>query len=77
MDKSTETQDSDTLTDSQQFDVLKEEICNGIIDTHEQEYDSGYKRLVEDLKQAEINYKDDFTKEKNNGRYGFLLDVAD
>lgn len=68
---------SDTLTDSQQFDVLKEEIYNGIIDTHEQEYDSGYKRLVEDLKQAEINYKDDFTKEKNNGRYGFLLDVAD
>lgn len=138
----------DTLTDSQQFDVLKEEIYNGIIDTHEQEYDSGYKRLVEDLKQAavtntsksmldskakyspdflvldspilslkeketkkpsetmrntlfenivdnqkgiqtivieneipEINYKDaniiHFTKEKNNGRYGFLLDVAD
>ena len=54
MDKSTETQDSDTLTDSQQFDVLKEEICNGIIDTHEQEYDSGYKRLVEDLKQAAV-----------------------
>ena len=29
----------------------------------------------------EINYKDaniiHFTKEKNNGRYGFLLDVAD
>ena len=46
---------SDILTDSQQFDVLKEEIYNGIIDTHEQEYDSGYKRLVEDLKQAEIN----------------------
>lgn len=44
----------DTLTDSQQFDVLKEEIYNGIIDTHEQEYDSGYKRLVEDLKQAAV-----------------------
>ena len=44
----------DTLTDSQQFDVLKEEIYNGIIDTHEQDYDSGYKRLVEDLKQATV-----------------------
>lgn len=44
----------DTLTNSQQFDVLKEEIYNGIIDTHEQEYDSGYKRLVEDLKQAAV-----------------------
>ncbi len=44
----------DTLTDSQQFDILKEEIYNGIIDTHEQEYDSGYKRLVEDLKQASV-----------------------
>lgn len=44
----------DTLTDSQQFDVLKEEIYNGIIDTHEQGYDSGYKRLVEDLKQAAV-----------------------
>lgn len=42
----------DTLTDSQQFDVLKEEIYNGIIDIHEQYYDSGYKRLVADLKQA-------------------------
>lgn len=44
----------DTLTDSQQFDVLKEEIYDGIIDTHEQEYDNGYKRLVADLKQATI-----------------------
>ena len=44
----------DTLTDSQQFDILKEEIYNGIIDTHEQKYDSGYKRLVEDLKQASV-----------------------
>lgn len=44
----------DTLTDSQQFDILKEEIYNGIIDTHEQNYDSGYKRLVADLQQASI-----------------------
>lgn len=44
----------DTLTDSQQFDVLKEEIYNGIIDIHEQDYDSGYKRLVADLQQAAI-----------------------
>ena len=44
----------DTLTDSQQFDILKEEIYNGIIDTHEQKYDNGYKRLVEDLKQASV-----------------------
>lgn len=44
----------DTLTDSQQFNVLKDEVYNGIIDTHEQDYDSGYKRLIEDLKQAAI-----------------------
>ena len=44
----------DTLTDSQQFDVLKDEIYNGIIDTHEQAFDSGYKRLVADLQQAAI-----------------------
>ena len=44
----------DTLTDSRQFDVLKEEVYNGIIDTHEQDYDSGYKRLVADLKQATV-----------------------
>lgn len=42
----------DTLTDSRQFDVLKEEIYNGIIDIHEQDYDSGYKRMVADLQQA-------------------------
>lgn len=42
----------DTLTDSQQFEVLKEEIYNGIIDTHEQDYDNGYKRLLADLQQA-------------------------
>ncbi len=42
----------DTLTDSRQFDLLKEEIYNGIIDTHEQKYDNGYKRLVADLQQA-------------------------
>ena len=44
----------DTLTDSQQFSVLKEEVYNGIIDIHEQDYDSGYKRLVADLKQASM-----------------------
>lgn len=42
----------DTLTDTQQFEVLKEEIYNGIIDTHEKNYDSGYQRLVADLQQA-------------------------
>lgn len=42
----------DTLTDSRQFDILKEEIYNGIIDTHEQDYDNGYDRLSADLKQA-------------------------
>ena len=42
----------DTLTDSKQFEVLKEEIYDGIIDIHEQDYDSGYKRLIADLKQA-------------------------
>lgn len=57
----------DTLTDSQQFDVLKEEIYNGIIDTHEQEYDSGYKRLVEDLKiecQKEIDILKKLSEQK-------------
>jgi hypothetical protein len=44
----------DTLTDSQQFDILKSEIYDGIIDTHEQNYDSGYKRLVEDLRQSSV-----------------------
>ena len=44
----------DTLTDSIEFDVLKNEVYNGIIDTHEQHYDTGYKRLVEDLKQASL-----------------------
>lgn len=44
----------DTLTDSQQFEVLKEEIYNGIIDTHEQEYDTGYRRLIADLQQASL-----------------------
>lgn len=44
----------DTLTDSQQFEVLKEEIYNGIIDIHEKKYDSGYQRLVADLQQASV-----------------------
>ena len=42
----------DTLTDGKQFDVLKTEIYDGIIDVHEQDYESGYKRLVADLAQA-------------------------
>lgn len=44
----------DTLTSSIQFDVLKDEIYNGIIDVHEQDYSTGYKRLVADLQQAAI-----------------------
>ncbi len=44
----------DILTDSQQFNVLKDEIYNGIIDIHEQDYDSGYKRLIADLQQASL-----------------------
>ena len=44
----------DTATDSRQFEVLKEEIYNGIIDVHEQDYENGYNRLVADLKQATI-----------------------
>lgn len=46
--------DEDTLISSFQFDVLKEEIYNGIIDVHEQDYSTGYKRLVADLQQAAI-----------------------
>ena len=42
----------DTLTDGKQFDVLKNEIYDGIIDIHEQDYENGYKRLVADLAQA-------------------------
>jgi hypothetical protein len=42
----------DTLTDSQQFEILKTEIYDGVIDTHEQSYDNGYKRLVAVLIQA-------------------------
>ena len=34
--------------------MLKEEIYNGIIDVHEQDYSTGYKRLVADLQQAAI-----------------------
>ena len=44
----------DTLTNSFQFDVLKDEIYNGIIDVHEQGYTTGYQRLVADLQQATI-----------------------
>lgn len=44
----------DTLTDSQQFDILKDEIYNGIIDIHERDYDSGYKRLIADLQQVSM-----------------------
>ena len=47
----------DTLISSFQFDVLKEEIYNGIIDVHEQDYSTGYKRLVADLQQAAITNK--------------------
>ncbi len=42
----------DTLTDSQQFEILKEEIYNGIIDVHEQNYLNGFIRLKADLIQA-------------------------
>lgn len=42
----------DTLTDATQFNILKDEVYDGIIDTHEQNYDSGYKRLVAVLIQA-------------------------
>lgn len=44
----------DTLTSSTQFDVLKDEIYNGIIDVHEQDYPTGYKRLIADLQQAAV-----------------------
>lgn len=44
----------DTLTDSQQYDVLKNEVYDGIIETHEKEYGSGYERLIADLQQAGV-----------------------
>lgn len=42
----------DTLTDSKEFDVLKSDIFDGIIDVHEKQYESGYQRLIADLQQA-------------------------
>jgi len=42
----------DTITDSQQFEILKSEVYDGVIDVHEQSYDNGYKRLVAVLVQA-------------------------
>lgn len=42
----------DTLTNAKHYDILKEEIYDGIIDVHEQDFENGYKRLLEDLKQA-------------------------
>lgn len=42
----------DTLTDSEDFKCLKNEIYAGIIDTHEQEYKNGLYRLTADLTQA-------------------------
>ncbi len=44
----------DTLTDTKEFDVLKSDIFDGIIDVHEKEYESGYQRLIADLQQAAI-----------------------
>lgn len=44
----------DTATDSRQFDILKDEIYNGIIDVHEQDYENGYKRLIADLQHATV-----------------------
>ena len=44
----------DTLTDSKEFDILKSDIFDGIIDVHEKQYESGYQRLIADLQQAAI-----------------------
>lgn len=44
----------DILTDFKEFDTLKEEVYDGIIDIHEKDYDDGYERLVADLQQATI-----------------------
>ena len=42
----------DTLINMSDFDILKEEIHNGIIDTHEMPYSNGYERLQAVLRQA-------------------------
>ena len=42
----------DTLTDSREFDVLKSDVYDGIIDVHERQYENGYQRLIADLQQA-------------------------
>lgn len=44
----------DIFTNSKQFDILKDEIYDGVIDVYEQQYENGYKRLVEVLKQASL-----------------------
>lgn len=42
----------DTFTNSNQFDVLKEEVYNGIIDTCEKDYNDSYDRLTAVLEQV-------------------------
>lgn len=44
----------DTLTDAKEFDILKSDIYDGIIDVHEKQFENGYQRLIADLQQAAI-----------------------
>lgn len=44
----------DTLTDDNDFECLKNEIYDGVIDVHEQEHENGLSRLEADLIQAAI-----------------------
>lgn len=57
-------------------ETMRNTIFENIVDNQK-----GIQTIVIENEIPEINYKDaniiHFTKEKNNGRYGFLLDVAD
>lgn len=57
-------------------ETMRNTLFENIVDNQK-----GIQTIVIENEIPEINYKDaniiHFTKEKNNGRYGFLLDVAD
>ena len=57
-------------------ETMRNTLFENIVDNQK-----GIQTIVIENEIPEINYKDaniiHFTKEKNNGRYGFLLDVTD
>lgn len=63
-------------TSKKPSETMRNTLFENIVDNQK-----GIQTIVIENEIPEINYKDaniiHFTKEKNNGRYGFLLDVAD